>query len=128
MKINSRKFLKESLIIIAMCINYTFAFLFTVVFNSYVPVFIIVATAFSFLAGILIQDLTKAIAYVGISLIMGGVITVFLLMAPALSYGETWGINDVFESAVQSVVKLFILTIVFSFIGTLLGIFASDSF
>jgi hypothetical protein len=123
-----RKFLSESLIILASCINYTCIFLLTIIFHWEVAIFLLIVGVLSFFVSILVLNVARSIAYVGFSVIAGAAITVLLLLSPPLVYGEMWAVNYALESAVQPVARLLLFAIVFAFVGSILGSFASDAF
>jgi hypothetical protein len=123
-----RKFLRESLIILASCINYACIFLLTIIFHWEIAIFLLMVGVLSFFVSILVLNIGRSIAYVGFSVIAGAAITVLLLLSPPLAYGEMWAVNYALEPAFQPVVRLLVFAIVFAFMGSLLGSFASDAF
>lgn len=123
-----RKFLSESLIILASCINYACIFFLTVIFHWEVAVFLLIVGILSFFVSLLVLNVGRSIAYVGFSVIAGAAISVLLLLSPALACGEMWAVDYALESAFQPVVRLLLFAIVFAFVGSILGSFASDAF
>lgn len=123
-----RKFLKESLIVLASCVNYTCALLLTILFDVEIIAFLLIATVLSLFVSIVISNVGRSLAYVCVALILGAAITVVLLVLPPLSYGEMWAVNYALEPAVSSVVRLLLFGLVFSFVGSIIGSLASDAF
>lgn len=123
-----KRFLKESLIVLASCFNYACVFLLTVLFHLDISIFLITMTALSFLISILVLNVGRSIGYVAFSLIVGAVISILALLSPPLFYGDTWAVNFQLESVVQPVVRLTLFGIVFSFVGSILGSFVGDAF
>jgi hypothetical protein len=123
-----RRFLRESLIVLASCVNYACVFLLTILFHVNISVFLLIMTVLSFLVSILVSNVGRSIAYVCFSLVTGAAITVVSMLSPPLAYGEMLAVNYALEATIQPIVRLFLFAIVFSFVGAILGSFASDAF
>lgn len=123
-----RRFLRESLIVLASCVNYGCVFLLTVLFHFDISIFLVIVTVLSFFVSILVLNVGRSIAYVCFSLVIGAAICVMLLLSPPLAYGEMWAVNYALEAAIQPVVRLLLFAMVFSLVGAILGSFASDAF
>jgi hypothetical protein len=123
-----RRFLRESLIVLASCVNYACIFLMTVLFHFDISIFLVIITVLSFFVSIIILNVGRSIGYICFSSVTGAVICIIALLSPPLAYGQMWAVNYVLESAIQPVVRLLLFGIVFSFVGAILGSFASDAF
>jgi hypothetical protein len=123
-----RRFLKESLIVLASCVDYACVFFLTILFHVDISVFLLIMTVLSFLVSILVLNVGRSLAYVCFSLVTGAAISVVLLLSPPLAYGEMLAVNYALEAAIQPVVRLLLFAMVFSFVGAIIGSFASDAF
>ena len=123
-----RRFLRESLIVLASCVNYACIFLLTVLFHVEIIVCLLTVMVLSFFVSILVLNIGRSIAYVSFSLVTGAAISVALLLSPPLVYGEMWAVNYALEAAVQPVIRLLLFAMVFSLLGAILGSFISDAF
>jgi len=123
-----RRFLIESLIVLASCVNYACIFLLTVLFHVQIIVSLFTVMVLSFFVSILVLNIGRSIAYVSFSLVTGAAISVALLLSPPLAYGEMWAVNYALEAAIQPVIRLLLFAMVFSLIGAILGSFISDAF
>jgi len=123
-----RRLLRESMIVLASCANYACVFLLTILFHVDIGVFLLITTVLSFFVSILVLSVGRSLAYVCFSLVTGATISVLLLLSPPLVYGEMLGVNYALEATIQPIVRLLLFGIVFSFVGAILGSFASDAF
>jgi hypothetical protein len=123
-----RRFLRESLIVLASCVNYGCVFLLTVLFHFDISIFLVTVTALSFSVSILILNVGRSIGYICFSSVTGAVICIIALLSPPLAYGQMWAVNYALEAAIQPVARLLLFGIVFSFVGAIVGSFVSDAF
>lgn len=125
---NRVRFLRESLIVLAAIVNYTCAFLVTIIFNFELVVLLLFVAILSFFASTLFLNVTRSIILVCLSLVAGAAITVVLVVLPPLSYGEMWAVNSALEPAIHRMGRLLPFALVLSFIGAIFGSFAVDAF
>jgi hypothetical protein len=123
-----RRFLRESMIVLASCANYACVFLLTILFHVQIIVCLLTITVLSFFVSILVLNVGRSIAYVCFSLVTGAAISVVLLLSPPLAYGEMWAVNYALEAAIPPVVRLLLFAMVFSLVGAIVGSFVSDAF
>ena len=123
-----RRFLRESLIVLASGVNYGCVFLLTVLFHFDISIFIVIVTVLSFFVSILILNVGRSIGCICFSSVIGAVICIIALLSPPLAYGQMWAVDYALEAAIQPVVRLLLFGIAFSFVGAILGSFASDAF
>lgn len=122
-----RKFLQESVIVLASCVNYACIFLMTFLFKLDIPIFLLGIAMVSFLFSLIVLNIKRSIIYVCVAVVIGAIISIVLLVSPPLAYGEIWAVRYQLESVVQSVGRLLIFAFAFSFVGSILGSFVGDA-
>lgn len=123
-----KKFLRESLILLASLLHHTCALLVTIIFKLEIVLLLVVVMALGFLVSIFTVNFKRSITYACFSLIVGSIITILLLLSPLMLSGQMWQINYVLEPVIHSVMRLLPFSFVFSFFGTILGNFIIEAF
>ena len=123
----SKELLKETLIILALCVNYTCAFALALFLHLEIPYFIVTVLIFSFLAGSFLPSMGRKILSVGLSIVAGAALTIVLYVAPLVVYGETWMVDLVLLEVLTFVVPHLLFGALFSLLGSVMGTFLGDA-
>lgn len=124
---NHEGFLNKIFVPLALFINYTCGITVSLIWKTpdfYLYSFLSIT---SFLAGILINNLRKAIISTSISVVASTATAVGIIIAPAIAYGETAETIDIaLSSALYHVSKTMLIGGVLCLASILLASFASD--
>lgn len=125
---DSRSFLKETLVTLALCINYACAFVSVLFLKLESLYFIVLVFVLSFLPGLLSPSLGKSILKVLLSIVAGAAITVALYLAPLWVYNQTNMINMVLDQVLTFLAPYLIFGTLFAFLGSMLTSLMRDFF
>jgi hypothetical protein len=125
--IKRNQFIKALLIILCLCANYTGAFFVSFVWKSGLVYIILIFFITSIIAGIIIANLGKSLAYAFSALVMAGIFFIGLLLLPPSIYGHPGMIAYTSETAFMFTSRIMFIGIVFCLIGTLIGSLIGDS-
>lgn len=122
-----RKLLWKFGLILASSLNYTGALMLNTFWHVelyyYLPIVFLIST----MLGILTIDLRDALIYTCISLVLSAIISVVIVSAPPILFGESsLTIDAAVQLAMTSVTRLLIFGIIICIVGTMLGCFLGE--
>lgn len=122
-------FLRETLTILALCVNYIFAHTLIFIWNQPHYCYYIFTLVVSLLFGLAIMDFARSILYVGISFVVGAVAAIGITIAPLiLSEAGTGMINAGILKYSQLAVRLLIVSLPLCILVAVLGCFLGEDF
>lgn len=123
---NYRTILKDTFIILGLSISYANSFICICIFKLDIIAAFVISIVVSLLAGSLLFDLTKGVIYVFLSTFFGAIIAVLIMLSPSLWVGDYALFNYVLLPTLNSVAPPFVLTLIVSIFGVMLGEFLQE--
>jgi len=126
--ITPRKFVGGLLMTLALSVNYTCGFLLSIILKVELGYFLVIVFMAAFSIGVIFANIKTSILYLCFAMVISMVITTILLSAPYLIHGYMGMIGDILVGvAIDSMGKLLIFIIFFSFIGATVGSLIGDA-
>lgn len=125
--IKPKRFIKVSLVILSLCINYTSAYFASFIWKSVIVYVMFIFFITSVVASILVANLGKSLAYALSALVLAGILFVGLVLLPPSIYGHPGMVKYAFEIAVRFAGRMMLIGMVFCVFGTLLGSLIGDA-
>lgn len=124
---NYRSILKETFIVLGLSVSYANSFVCNSVFKLGMAAVLAISIVVSLLAGALLLNLSRAIIYVFFSVFVGAIIAVLTILSPLLWIGDYALFNYALLPTLNSLAPSFILTLIISMFGVMLGEFLQES-
>jgi len=119
--IDFRKMVEIILVFIVVSINNASGYFLQLIWRFDPLYYLVIVFVVSLSAGMVLKNLKISLPLILVSLILGLIISFFLLIIPHLSYGETEILGVLWEAYIIVAAKLLVLGTPISIVGVLIG-------